>query len=227
MLYTMPNFQNPTGITTSQKHRARLLCICEKNKIILLEDGFEEEMKYFDKAILPIKSMDEHQIVFYLGTFSKILFPGLRLGWIIAPKECIQQLNKLKRIQELSGNLLSQAATFEFCNSGFYETHKKRIHKTYKRRMQNALSALKTYMPSNVSFTKPLGGYTLWVEVFNTNLSEKEIIAKIKNAGVLVSPGSQFYKNKKQFRISIAHTNEDQILKGIQIIASVLNNLPS
>ena len=81
LVYTIPNFQNPTGITTDQPHRERLLAICERHGIPLVEDGFEEEMKYFGKAVLPIKSMDRKKIVIYLGTFSKVLFPGIRLGW--------------------------------------------------------------------------------------------------------------------------------------------------
>jgi len=230
MLYTMPNFQNPTGITTSQKHRERLLAICEKHHIIILEDGFEEEMKYFDKAVLPLKSIDRNQIVIYLGTFSKILFPGLRVGWICAHKQCIQQLTRLKELTEITGNLLSQAAVFSFCDSGLYNLHKKRIHKVYKRRMSLAIKAMKEYFPSWVEYTKPMGGYTLWVFFYNTSITELEIITQLEKVGVLITPGSNFYyqsTSEINFRISIAHADEDEILVGIRKIANVLNSIKS
>jgi GntR family transcriptional regulator/MocR family aminotransferase len=82
LLYTMPNFHNPTGITTNQAHREKLLEICERYEIPVIEDGFVKEMKYFGKNILPVKSMDKLGLVFYVGTFSKVLFPGIRVGWI-------------------------------------------------------------------------------------------------------------------------------------------------
>ena len=82
LIFTMPNFHNPTGITTGQQHRERLLALCEEHRVPLLEDGFEEEMKYFGQAVLPVKSMDNRGIVMYVGTFSKVVFPGLRIGWI-------------------------------------------------------------------------------------------------------------------------------------------------
>ncbi len=81
LVYTMPTFQNPTGISTGQAHRERLLSLCEQHRIPILEDGFEEEMKYSGRIVLPVKSMDRHHLVIYCGTFSKVLFPGARVGW--------------------------------------------------------------------------------------------------------------------------------------------------
>jgi len=81
LIYTMPNFHNPTGVSTGQAHREQLLSLCETHRIPLLEDGYDEEMKYFGRVVLPIKSMDKHRLVIYCGTFSKILFPGVRIGW--------------------------------------------------------------------------------------------------------------------------------------------------
>jgi 2-aminoadipate transaminase len=90
-----------------------LLCLCEKHKVIIVEDNIEEEMKYFGKVHLPIKSIDTHGGVIYLGSFSKILAPGFRLGWIIADEECIKRLTTLKTIFDLSSNTFSQIMLHE------------------------------------------------------------------------------------------------------------------
>ena len=140
--YTMPNFHNPTGITTKQKHREKLLALFERHNVPIIEDAFEEEMKYFGKVPLPIKSMDINQLVFYVGSFSKILFPGIRVGWIAADKECLKRLATIKRFSDISSAFPEQAALADFCQRGHYELHIKRIHKIYRKRMQVAVSAL-------------------------------------------------------------------------------------
>ncbi len=96
-VYTMPNFQNPTGITTTHEHREKLLALCSRANVPILEDGFEEDMKYFGKVDLPVKSIDQKNLVIYIGTFSKALFPGLRIGWITAEADCISRLLAIKR----------------------------------------------------------------------------------------------------------------------------------
>ena len=92
LLYTIPNFQNPTGITTSQAHREALLALCERHRLPLVEDGFEEKTKYFGRVALHIKSMDQGKVLIYLGTFSKVLVPGLRVGWVLGDRELIQAM---------------------------------------------------------------------------------------------------------------------------------------
>jgi GntR family transcriptional regulator/MocR family aminotransferase len=100
-VYTIPNFHNPTGITSSHLHRERLLNLCMRQKVPVVEDGFEEDMKYYGRVPLPIKSIDDRNIVIYIGTFSKALFPGLRIGWITADKDCINRLVAIKRFSDL------------------------------------------------------------------------------------------------------------------------------
>lgn len=226
LIYSMPTFQNPTGISTSQTHRENLLALCEKYQVPLVEDGFEEEMKYFGKAVLPIKSMDKHQVVIYLGTFSKVLFPGIRVGWIVAPSQLISRLGRMKQVSELSGSPLTQAAVYQFCKQGFYELHKKRLHRVYRKRMQQALQACREFLPANqIHYTKPDGGYLMWFTIPNTNLNEDELISQLLEAGVVVSPGSRFFPEKSDqvhFRLSIAHRNEDEIREGIRRIGKVV-----
>lgn len=226
LIYSMPTFQNPTGISTSQTHRENLLALCEKYQVPLVEDGFEEEMKYFGKAVLPIKSMDKHHLVIYLGTFSKVLFPGIRVGWIVAPTLLISRLGRMNQVSELSGSPLTQAAVYQFCKQGFYELHKKRLHRVYRKRMQQALQACREFLPANqIHYTKPDGGYLMWFTIPNTNLNEGELISQLLDSGVVVSPGSRFFPDKSNqvhFRLSIAHRNEDEIKEGIRRIGSLL-----
>lgn len=228
LIYTIPTFHNPTGITTAQSHREKLLSICQKYKVPLIEDGFEEDMKYFGKAILPIKSMDSKQVVIYLGTFSKVLFPGVRVGWIVAPQPLINKLHKIKNICELSAVTLTQAAVFQFCKKGLYEIHKKRLHKVYRKRMQLALQACRKYLPEDkISFTKPDGGYLIWFTIKTSDISEYELVKKFCDAGVAISPGIHFFSspsNQAHYRLSIASCKDAEIERGIKIIGEVISS---
>lgn len=216
--YTIPNFQNPTGITTSQSHRERLLALCEERGLPLVEDGFEEEMKYFGKAVLPVKSMDTRGLVIYLGTFSKVVFPGLRVGWIAAERECIQRLLALSRFAQLSGNQLTQAAVARFCEEGRYEQHLRRVHRVYRSRMSAMLRGLETRLPAHgVQWIRPSGGYTLWVQVDGSPSAEPELLKCLDHHGVAAAPGSLFFPGRPHglcFRLSVSNLKEPDIEEG-------------
>ena len=229
LVYTIPNFQNPTGITTNQVHRERLLALCENCRVPILEDGFEEEMKYFGHAVLPIKSMDAGGVVIYLGTFSKVVFPGLRIGWIAADKECIRRLVSIHRFSNLSCSTLGQAALVRFLNGGYYEDHIRRVHRTYRQRMLTALDAMKRYLPEKwVSYTQPTGGYTLWVHVQGMQMTESSFLTKLEARGVLVSPGRLYFPRPHRgifFRLSIANVEDEKIVEGIRRLGEMLRDM--
>jgi DNA-binding transcriptional MocR family regulator len=227
LVYTMPNFQNPTGITTSQAHRERLLALCEAHRVPLLEDGFEEEMKYFGKAVLPIKSMDTRGAIIYVGTFSKVIFPGLRVGWIAADRECIRRLAVLNRCGTLSGSTLDQAAVHRFCESGRYEAYLRKLHTVYRRRMQTLLRSLRARMPAGrVSWTEPAGGCTLWLSLSGAGApAERAVLDRARAEGVAVTPGSFFFPNGTagvSFRLSIARVKAHEIDEGCQRLARAI-----
>jgi DNA-binding transcriptional MocR family regulator len=224
LVYTMPTFQNPTGITTSQAHRERLLSLCETHRVPILEDGFEEEMKYFGKAVLPIKSMDAHGIVIYVGTFSKVIFPGLRIGWIAADRECSRRLTMVSRFCALSGSTLDQAAMHRFCEAGHYERYLRRLHTTYRRRMQALVRGLKRHMPAGcATWTEPLGGCTLWLRAVSARpVTEAAILERAHAERVLVTPGSYFVPDTPTtacFRLSIARAKVHEIDEGCRRLA--------
>jgi len=225
LVYTMPNFHNPTGVTTGQAHRERLLALCERHRTPLLEDGFEEEMKYFGQAVLPIKSMDARGVVLYVGTFSKVVFPGLRVGWLAAPAAAIARLTAIQRVSCLAGNTLAQAAAARFCGTGAFEAYLRRIHRVYRRRMQAMLRGLDEHMPPGVAWTKPSGGYTLWLTLPGAARDEPALCARIAAAGVKVAPGRRFFAKppaSPHARLSIACVDDAQIAEGCRRLGRAL-----
>lgn len=227
LVFTMPNFQNPTGITTDQQHRERLMVLCEKHRVPLVEDGFEEEMKYFGQAVLPIKSMDSQGIVLYVGTFSKVVFPGQRIGWIAAPREAIVRLTDIKHASCIAGNTLAQAAAARFCTGGEFEAYLRRIHRVYRRRMQALLQGLERHMPAGVAWTRPSGGYTAWVTLKKLKIPESELLEGITRAGVKVGPGHRYFAARPaatHFRLSIACVDEKQIEIACRLLGRSIAN---
>jgi DNA-binding transcriptional MocR family regulator len=226
-VYTIPNFQNPTGITTSYEHRERLYTICLKHKIPIVEDGFEEDMKYFGKVALPIKSIDAANIVIYLGTFSKALFPGLRIGWIAADRNCVSRLTAVKRFSDLTTSLFLQMIMYEFLKRGHYDRQLRKLHRIFRRRMQVALSAMEEYYPSKVSWTRPVGGYTIWVKM-PKKIGENRLKELMLHNGVVVSPGGYYFPEKKAseyFRLSISCLDEQEICEGIRRSGKALRTM--
>lgn len=228
MLYTMPSFHNPTSATMPQSKREELLELCENNKIIIVEDSIEEELKYFGKVHMPIKSMDSHEISIYLGSFSKILAPGFRLGWIIANKECINRLTALKTIFDLSSNSLTQIMLHQFCNDGHYELHIRKLMRAYKSRMKTALKALRSYMPADkVCWSEPLGGFLIWLKL-NISTQNLDLENHFRRYGVLITDGGRFFYSptcQYYIRLSISRSNEAEITEGIKRMALAINDI--
>ncbi|HSA95087.1 MAG TPA: PLP-dependent aminotransferase family protein, partial [Acidobacteriota bacterium] len=225
-VYTMPNFQNPTGITTGHEHRERLLALCRARRVPIVEDGFEEDMKYFGRVDLPIKSMDTGGVVIYVGTFSKALFPGLRVGWIAADRECIIRLTAVKRYTDLTSNHLAQVFMHRFCEDGHYDRHLRRLHRAYRRRLDLTLRTMKAAFPSSVTWTEPPGGYTLWVRM-PQRMSRAELEAYLEPYGVVVSAGENYFPGgapSEYFRLCIARTDEAEIREGVARLGRALSD---
>ncbi len=231
LVYTMPNFQNPTGVTTSQAHRERLLELCSRHRVPLLEDGFEEEMKYFGKVSLPIKSMDTNGVVIYSGTFSKVLFPGVRIGWVAAPAEVVERLSALLRFGELSTGAILQAALNDFCERGYYDRHISHMHRVFRKRMQTMLRSLRKHIsPEWATWTEPAGGYLVWMTLARARASREEIEEAFRASGVAVVPGRYFFGSERptvNIRLSIATLDERQIEEGIRRIAKAFAGIYS
>ena len=224
LLYTMPNFHNPMGISTSQSHRERLLALCGRFGVPILEDGFEEEMKYFGRVTLPIKSMDRRGGVIYCGTFSKVLLPGIRVGWLVAPPTCIRTLAALRRVSELCPDQVLPAALHAFCESGHYDLHLSRMHRVFRSRLRAALAALREFMPpGRVRWQEPVGGYLLWLEL--SGPADLDWEAHCAAHGVEVCAGSRFFLGPApatRLRLSISTLDEAQIREGLRRLGQAI-----
>ncbi|NTV75879.1 MAG: PLP-dependent aminotransferase family protein, partial [Holophaga sp.] len=228
LVYTMPSFQNPTGVCTSQAHREALLALCERHGTPILEDGFEEEMKYFGRAMLPLKSMDRAGLVLYAGTFSKVLAPGLRLGWLAGSATCLGALAGLRRSTDLGPSPILQAALEDFLLKGHFDQHLARLHRTFRRRMETALAALRRELdPALATWTAPTGGYLIWLALHGAPPAGLE--ASLHAHGVDARSGSSYFNDpesgKPFLRLSISGLDEAEITEGIARLGRALGAL--
>lgn len=230
-IYSVPTFHNPTGITTSQFHRERLLSLCLKYSVPLIEDSFEEEIDYFNRKVLPIKSMDNNQIVFYLGTFSKVLFPGLRTGWIAGEKGVIDKLTALKKVSHLSSNTLTQGALYEFCHQGYFERFIKKVNHHYSQKMETAQSLLEKNLSfKGSSWNRPSGGYLFWIKVDLPPEREEQVLQQCEAEGVKVLGGSEFFTKKPDalyLRVSVSAVKTDDLKQGIEALGRAIQRILS
>lgn len=229
LVYTMPSFQNPTGVATSQAHRERLLALCEQRGVPLVEDGFDEEMKYFGRVVLPIKSMDRSGVVIYCGTFSKVLFPGVRIGWVAATRDCIARLTAIRRFAELSQSAVLQAAVDRFCRDGHYDRHISRMHRVFRGRMQALTAALRQHIaPEWATWSDPSGGYLVWLKLKALPDGAPDLTALLTTHGVRVAAGDTFFAaepDSPHIRLSITGLAEAEIETGIRRLAGALRSL--
>ena len=216
--YTMPSLHNPTGITTSQKHREEVLSLCEEYGVAVIEDGYDEDMKYFERMVLPIKSMDKGRHVYFAGSFSKSLAPGFRIGWIAVPPAAVLPLTEAKLLSDFSSNSLSQLFLFEMIRRGYLQKHLRRLNRVYSRRMKLFLSLLEegcSGLP--VTFRPPAGGYLVWLALPGLPVPPSSLSGHFLNYGVMVSSGDTFFPRPSRtpfIRLSISLLDEEEILTG-------------
>ena len=226
-IYTMPTYQNPTGALMPQNKREELLQLCENKGCIIIEDGIEEELKYYGKTHLPVKSIDRKGQVIYLGSFTKILAPGLRIGWIIATPECIKKLTVLKSVIDISSGTINQIILFNFFNRGAYELHLRKTIRVFRKRMKIAVSSIKKYIPADkIEWKEPNGGYMIWVKLLTKKIDRIE--NHISDYGVMIHNGRYFFVRDQPYdyiRICIAQSNEEEIEEGIKRIGEAISVL--
>jgi DNA-binding transcriptional MocR family regulator len=224
-IYTIPTFQNPSGVYAGQAHRERLLALAEQARVPVIEDGFDEEMKFFGNTVLPIKSMDRAGCVLYCGTFSKVLFPGCRIGWVVADPDCIARLGAIRRVQDLSSSSLLHAALWDFCERGYFDRHLALMHRTFKGRMRLALDALQRHIPpEHATWSEPPGGYLLWLQLPD-GVGADAVAARCLRQGVRVLSGRHFFPRAPRtayLRLSISNTGAAEIEEGIRRLAAAL-----
>jgi 2-aminoadipate transaminase len=162
MLYVIPNFQNPTGVTMSEPRRERLVELADEFDFLILEDDPYGSLRFEGEYIRPIKAFDESGRVIYASSFSKILSPGMRLGWIVAHPEIVRKLTIMKQTTDVHTNMLCQRIANEYVSGGYLERQLPVIRGLYGRKQRVMLSALAKYFPKEAKWTHPEGGMFLW-----------------------------------------------------------------
>jgi 2-aminoadipate transaminase len=222
-LYTIPNFQNPTGVTMSLERRKRLIELMDKYNIPIVEDNPYGRLRYAGEEVPTLRSMSDD--VIYLGTVSKIFAPGLRLGCIIAPEGIISKINLIKQGTDLCGSALCQVMVEHyFHDTQWRETLKKSIA-VYTRRRQAILDALEELMPPEVTWTKPEGGLFIWVTVPKC-IDTDELLNLALERGITFAPGSSFYPDGRghdSMRMAFCFEEPEQLHEAIRRLAEVIN----
>lgn len=227
LLYTVPNFQNPTGRTMPVERRKKLAELASKYDLTVLEDNPYGEIRFAGKHVPAVKSFDKDGHVFYMSTFSKTLAPGFRLGWVVAPKEVVDKLTVLKQSADLHSDNLAQYGVVEFFKQNDVDAHVKEISTLYGKRKQLMIEGMKKYFPSSVKYTNPEGGMFLWVEVPGVDDTVEVFKECLKN-NVAFVPGDPFFAGKPQpgaFRLNYSNMKEDKIEEGLKRLGDTLKKV--
>lgn len=223
-LYTIPDYQNPTGRRMSLERRRALIDIANKYDLIIIEDNPYSELCFDDSKLPPLKSLDTEGRVVYLSTFSKIVCPGFRVGWVSATKEILNKYILLKQGTDLHTNFFSQMLIARYFEKYDIDRHIKNNVLIYKKRRDTMLEAIRRFFPREVLYTQPQGGMFLWVTL-PERLSSRELLVKSMKRGVAFVKGSAFYPNgghENTFRMNFSGLTEDKIICGIKILGELL-----
>ncbi len=226
-IYVIPDFQNPAGVTMTLERRKTLLEVAREFQVIVIEDAPYRQLRYVGESIPSLYELDEgNGYVISLHTFSKILFPGLRLGWVFADKQIIDKFVIAKQAMDLCTSPFTQAITYEYCRRGLLEAHIKDNIVLYKKKRESMLNALDEFMPEHpdIRWTKPEGGLFLWVRLPSTMDADKIFYQAIEEKVAYVV-GTGFYTDgggKNAFRINFSYPSEEEIFEGVKRLAKVI-----
>ena len=224
LIYTVPNFQNPTGRTMTEERRKQLAELAEKYDVYVLEDNPYGEIRFAGQHVPAVKSFDKSGHVLYMSTFSKTLASGFRLGWLVADEDVVNKLTVLKQSADLHTDNLAQFAVAQFFADNDVDAHVKEISDLYGKRKDLMLEGIKKYFPEGVKYTNPEGGMFLWVEVPGVD-DTVELFKECLEHDVAFVPGDPFFAGKAQpgaFRLNYSNMKEDQIEVGLKRLGAAL-----
>ena len=226
IIYTIPNFQNPTGITMSLLKRKAVYDLARKNGIIIIEDNPYGELTFDNSHIPPIKSFDRYaDTVIYCGSFSKILAPGLRLGYCTGPRKLISKIIAAKQISDVHTPILNQLMAYEYMREYDLNSNIKRSASLYSHKCALMLKYIDLYFPKKIKHTYPKGGLFIWCDMGN-DYNTLEISKRCIEKGVVFVPGNAFMCDMSKpcscFRLNYSTMTDDKIEEGIKILGEVL-----
>jgi 2-aminoadipate transaminase len=237
-MYSLPNFQNPSGVTLSLHRRRTLVALADKYGIPIVEDDPYGQLRYEGDHLPPLLVLDRDNLtrdngyrvgnVIYLSTFSKTLAPGLRLGWVVAPPDVIAQLVQLKQGTDLHTSTFAQMVAYEVARGGYLDAHIRQLRQVYRERRDVMLAALHEYFPPEVTWTKPSGGLFLWVRLPRGMDCHRLLQAAIQE-NVAFVPGDAFFaadgadhEGCRYFRLNFSNAKPEMIREGIRRLAAAV-----
>lgn len=228
LLYTIPNFQNPTGTCLSGARRRQLVALADRYNIPVLEDDFVGDLRYDGRAQPAVKALDPGGRVIYTGTFSKMLMPGLRVGFLVAEGPVFGRLVTFKRVNDLATSTLIQRTLDVYVTIGRYQAHLRRSCRVYRQRRDAMLNAVKRHLPADVEVNPPQGGLFIWLRL-PENLSALKLLPLAASEGVEFAPGSRFFPNsadgESYLRLNFATQTPEAIEEGIRRLGVALKRL--
>ena len=228
LIYTLPTFQNPTGVVMSPERRRRLLLLARRYQTPILEDDPYSEVYFEGKQPQPLKALDTHSQVIYLSTFSKILAPGLRVAWLAAPEPMIERLSLHKQIFDLNTNALGQWAVAEILQrDNLMDNHLSMLRHYYQNKRDLMLQAIRTHLRDGVRVNSPGGGFHLWCRL-QGDIRARALLREATRERVAFVIGEPFHVDgggQQQFRLSFAFPAEEKIDEGVQRIGNALRHL--
>lgn len=226
IVYALPNFQNPAGVTMPEKSRRKLVDLASEYDFLVLEDDPYGELRYVGEHIVPIKHFDDEGRVIYMSTFSKVLAPGLRVGWVVADPDVLRKMIIAKQSADVCTNVLGQRIAHEYVAEGHMDQQIEKIKKVYSRKMNIMLSGMNEFMPKGLHWTKPEGGMFLWVTL-PESMDSGELLKKALKKRVAFVSGRAFFAEPKDglnsMRLNFTHPSDQMITEGLRRLGSVIN----
>ena len=224
-IYTIPSFQNPGGVTMSLERRRRLVEIAQEREILILEDNPYGLLRYEGDPQPTLRSLDGGEYVIYLGTFSKILSPGLRLGWASAPRPILDKLNVGKQGADLCSSTFGQHFVIAYFAAQDWRAYLETLIELYRRRRDVMLEALAEHLPGEATWTRPRGGLFIWARLPDY-LDTTDLLARALRELVAFVPGRAAYldgRGGSEMRLNFSGVSEDDIREGIRRVGAIVN----
>lgn len=223
-IYTIPNFQNPGGVTMSLPRRERLVRIAHERELLVLEDNPYGMLRYEGEPLKPLYAMDGGEFVIYLGTFSKILSPGIRLGWAAAPRPVLEKMNVGKQAADLCSASMTQFFVSAYFDSGDWRRYVRSLAGIYRGRRDAMLEALAEHFPREAQWTRPEGGMFIWATLPDY-IDTTDLLARALRENVAFVPGRQAYldgRGGSSMRLNFSGSSEERIREGVRRIGAII-----
>jgi 2-aminoadipate transaminase len=224
-IYTVPSFQNPAGVTMSLPRRQRLVEIAHHRELLVLEDNPYGLLRYEGGPLPPLYALDGGVFVMYLGTFSKILSPGIRLGWVVAPPPVLEKINLGKQAADLCTSTLSQLMVRAYFEEGRWRNYVESLTDVYRRRRDTMLDALAEHFPPQAEWTRPGGGLFIWATLPDF-IDTTDLLARALRENVAFVPGEGAYldgRGRSAMRLNFSGSDEHRIREGVRRIGEVVS----